>query len=175
MSASMRTQNYDLPVYAGSDDLSVLTDFNGAMNTIDTAMNNNKTTAQNASQAANNAVQTVSSLSESIQTITNALNQMSNDISSLGNTVQLINANYTTLNGKVGVLEQKAALIRGTLVAGSDTVVLANERITPNSVLDVYTGVWGVLPTAVVCGNGSVTLTFEVQEANLEVAVKVVG
>lgn len=63
MSASQKTTNYKLPVYAPTDVTSWLTDFNGAMNKIDAQMKLNEDDATDAMSKAANAVSTANSAS----------------------------------------------------------------------------------------------------------------
>ena len=64
---------------------------------------------------------------------------------------------------------------RGTLTAGSTSVVLtfASQTIGTNTLIDIYTGEYGVNPTAVATTTNTVTLTFDTQAADVSVAVKV--
>lgn len=64
MSASQKTTNYELPVYAPTDVTSWLTDFNGAMNKIDAQMKLNEDDATNAMSEAANAVSTANAASK---------------------------------------------------------------------------------------------------------------
>ena len=61
----------------------------------------------------------------------------------------------------------------GTLTAGSTSLVISDATITTSSTIDIYTDVFGVNPTNVVVATGSVTLTFEAQQNNLGVKVRV--
>lgn len=63
MSASQKTTNYELPVYAPTDVTSWLTDFNGAMNKIDAQMKLNEDAATDAMSKAANAVSTANAAS----------------------------------------------------------------------------------------------------------------
>lgn len=63
MSASQKTTNYELPVYAPADVTSWLTDFNGAMNKIDAQMKLNEDDATDAMSKAANAVSTATAAS----------------------------------------------------------------------------------------------------------------
>lgn len=63
MSASQKTTNYELPVYAPTDVTSWLTDFNGAMNKIDAQMKLNEDDATDAMSKAANAVSTANTAS----------------------------------------------------------------------------------------------------------------
>lgn len=63
MSASQKTTNYELPVYAPTDVTSWLTDFNGAMNKIDAQMKLNEDDATDAMSKAANAVSTANAAS----------------------------------------------------------------------------------------------------------------
>ena len=66
-----------------------------------------------------------------------------------------------------------AALIKGTLAAGATSLTLESNKITSKSLLDIYTDTYGVNPTAATVSAGSVTLTFEAQEENIGVKVRV--
>ena len=63
--------------------------------------------------------------------------------------------------------------ITGTLTAGQTSLTLSDAAITTSSTVDVYTDTYGVNPTAISVANGSVTLTFDEQAADLGVKVRV--
>lgn len=60
-----------------------------------------------------------------------------------------------------------------TLQAGQTTVTITDSAITANSVYDIYTSVYGLNPTDVTVATGSITLTFDAQQSDLEVKVRV--
>lgn len=66
-------------------------------------------------------------------------------------------------------------IIKAVLSAGESSVTISDERITENSVLSFYTSVYGVNPTEVTVETGSVTLSFEAQESDLIVGVRIDG
>ena len=63
----------------------------------------------------------------------------------------------------------------GTLTAGQTSVVLTftNQTIGASTLVDVYTGAYGVNPDSVATTASTVTLTFAAQASDLAVAVKV--
>ena len=63
----------------------------------------------------------------------------------------------------------------GTLTAGQTSVVLTftHQTIGASTLIDVYTGEYGVNPDSVAYTASTVTLTFTAQASNLDVAVKV--
>ena len=63
--------------------------------------------------------------------------------------------------------------VTGTLTAGNTSITLSDSSITTSSTLDYYTDTFGVNPTNVSVSTGSVTLTFEAQQSNLGVKVRV--
>lgn len=63
--------------------------------------------------------------------------------------------------------------LTGTLTAGTTTLTLTDSTITTDSKFDFYTSIYGVNPTAVTVSNGSITLTFDAQETNMNVEVRV--
>lgn len=79
----------------------------------------------------------------------------------------------TTMNNLEARIAAIFTDVTGTLTAGSTTVTLSNAAITTSSTLDIYTDVYGVNPTDVTVSSGSVTLTFEAQDSNIGVKVRV--
>lgn len=89
------------------------------------------------------------------------------DASNLNAMESRINTAFSTLSA-CGFVE-----VTGTLLTGATTLVLSDASITSTSTLDVFTDVYGVSPTDMVATTGSVTLTFEAQESDLGVKVRV--
>lgn len=63
--------------------------------------------------------------------------------------------------------------LTGTLTAGKTTITLTDNAITTDSKFDFYTSIYGVSPTNVTVAAGSITLTFDAQETNMNVEVRV--
>ena len=63
--------------------------------------------------------------------------------------------------------------VTGTLTAGSTSLTLSNAGISSSSTIDYYTNYYGVNPTGVSVSSGSVTLTFEAQDVDIGVKVRV--
>lgn len=84
-------------------------------------------------------------------------------------------ATLTTLGSSVSTLQSNATITKGTLAVGSTSIVLSNSKITTNSILSIYTSVWGVNPKTVTVASGNVTLTFDTQTVAVEVGVRVDG
>lgn len=61
----------------------------------------------------------------------------------------------------------------GVLIAGETSVTISNAAINAKSTIDIYTDVYGVSPTDVTVSDGSVTLTFEARQTNLDVKVRI--
>lgn len=61
----------------------------------------------------------------------------------------------------------------GTLTAGNTSITLSSPDITTDSTLNIFTSVYGVNPTAVSVSSGSVTLTFDAQQSDISVKVRV--
>ena len=109
-----------------------------------------------------------------------ALEEMEERVSS----VQQGTAQGTTFNNTVSGLsatnvqsaidELAGVTIIGTLVAGATEITLSNVAITENSTVDIYTNVYGVVPSNVVVTTGNIALTFDTMESDLNVKVKVI-
>ena len=65
--------------------------------------------------------------------------------------------------------------VTGTLSAGSTSITLSSSKITTSSILDFYTSIYGVSPSEVVVSSGEVVLTFDSQDSDMVVGVKIIG
>ena len=61
----------------------------------------------------------------------------------------------------------------GTITAGQTSITFSDASIRETSTIDYYTDYFSINPVGVVATNGSVTLTFEPQEIDLGVKVRV--
>jgi hypothetical protein len=60
-----------------------------------------------------------------------------------------------------------------TLTAGSTSITISDNTIFTTSTIDIYTDAFGVNPTNVVVSTGSIVLTFEAQQSDVGVKVRV--
>lgn len=63
--------------------------------------------------------------------------------------------------------------LTGTLTAGNTSITLSDAAITTASTIDIYTDAYGVSPIAAAVANGSVTMTFNAQNNNITVKVRI--
>lgn len=63
--------------------------------------------------------------------------------------------------------------ITGTLTAGSTSVTLQNAAIHTTSTIDIYTGVYTIMPTDAQTSEGQIVLTFDEQSSNLSIKVRI--
>ena len=226
MSATNSTPIINLPLFIGTDKPAWLTDWNGAMNTIDTAIANLQTAEAGTATSLASLAQSVEALSgtvsqhtTAIQTVTTATATNTGSINTItsliGNgepttedktIIGAINEIYAEIGGGDTVpasavsydntssgmtaddvqdaIDELAAAIpsaaasevkTGTLTAGQTSVVLTftQQTIGASTLIDVYTGAYGINPDSVVTTASTVTLTFTAQASDLAVAVKV--
>lgn len=226
MSATNSTPTISLPLFIGTDKPAWLTDWNGAMNTIDgaiatlqTAEGGTATALASLSQSVEALSGTVSQHTTSLQTITTAVAGNTGSINTINSLIGngqpttkdktiigAINEIYGDIGGGDGVsadevtydntssgltaddvqeaIDELAAAIpsaaavevkTGTLTAGQTSVVLTftNQTIGASTLVDIYTGEYGVNPDSVATTSSTVTLTFTAQASDLAVAVKV--
>lgn len=64
-------------------------------------------------------------------------------------------------------------ILSATLAAGSTSVTITDQRILADSMIDIYTDVYGVNPTSASSTAGSLTLTFEAQQTAIEIRVRI--
>jgi len=64
-------------------------------------------------------------------------------------------------------------ILSATLAAGSTSVTISDQRIQADSLIDIYTDVYGVNPTAAAATTGSLVLTFEAQQTAINIRVRI--
>jgi hypothetical protein len=89
------------------------------------------------------------------------------DASNLNGMESRINLAFSALSA-CGFVE-----VTGTLLTGATSITLSDASITTSSTIDLFTDTYGVNPTAMSVSTGSVTLTFDAQESDLGVKVRV--
>lgn len=79
-----------------------------------------------------------------------------------------------TITGAINEVNQYAYMeFADTLTAGSTSLTISDASITTSLTLDnVYTSVFGINPTNVVIRSGAVVLTFEAQQSDIDVKVR---
>ena len=176
MSATNKTTNYNLPIFIGSDVPSWLTDFNGAMQLIDTAIGNALSVANKADadiQLTETGLNEVkSALEQALPIVEESQLKVSQLIASMqlmSSTVEELKTKTNELQGDVGVVYE------GILSAGETTLTLGTPALTEKSMLDVYTDKFGVVPTLIESDvtAKTVKLTFTIQTDILNVKLKV--
>lgn len=73
--------------------------------------------------------------------------------------------------GALALKEAVGTTLTETLAAGATTLNFTNDAITDDSLIDVFTSVYGVSPTEIVYNDGTLTMTFD--EQNEDIIVKV--
>lgn len=176
MSATNKTTNYSLPIFVGSDVPSWLTDFNGAMQLIDTAISNALTVANKADADIQLTEATLQEVKTALELATPIINEtvdkvtaMQGTMQTLSSTVERLNMLTEELQGDVGVVYE------GLLSTGETTLTLSVPRLTEESMLDVYTDKFGMTPTLIErdVESKTVKITFPIQSDILNVKLKV--
>lgn len=125
--------------------------------------------------AISNANTNVGNVGSSVTSLQTSLASLQTSLSGTQTSLAEAKATLTTLGNSVSALQSNATVTKGTLAVGATSIVLSNSKITTNSVLSIYTSVWGVNPKAVTVESGKVTLTFDAQTVAVEVGVRVDG
>lgn len=176
MSATNKTTNYSLPIFVGSDVPSWLVDWNNAMQLIDTAIGNVLTLANTNSADIALDEASIAELKSALEVATPIINETATKVSELigsvsgiSSTVESLKSGFTELQGDVGVV------YKGILSAGETTLTIKVDTLTEESLIDVYTDVYGVSPVLVERDliAKTVRLTFPLQTDILNIRVKV--
>lgn len=182
MSATNSTANYSLPVFLATDKPAWLTDWNGAMNAIDTAIHTAQSTADGAQTTASTATADIATINSSLTTITSNIQSLTTTVN--GNTGSINTINSLIGNGLpttddktiIGAINEIYAMIGGGSTVTADVVSYDNTTsgLTADDVQEALdeivtmipsgpTGTYAKKPTVVsgtlTAGQTSVTLS----------------
>ena len=119
MSATNSTANYELPIFLATDKPAWLTDWNGAMNAIDSAIHSAQSTADGAQTTAGTAIADIATINASLTTITGNITSLTTTVN--GNTGSINTINSLIGNGQpttedktlIGAINEIYAMITG--------------------------------------------------------------
>lgn len=148
MSASGKTNNYELGIYVGTDITDWLGTFNGNMNKIDAQMKVNANGVASANQTAGEANSTATATSEKVDTLETNVNINGRNIKTLQNAV---NSQDTAIKNNTNAAN-KAQQTADTAQSSANT---ANEGV--NNIQQ-----WKTVQLTVGTGAGTVYLTYNV-------------
>lgn len=123
MTASLKTTNYELPIYAETDGYNILGDQNGAMTKIDTALKENAdaTTAQGGS---------ITALTTQVSNVNNSVTALGNTVTTLSNTVDGVKTTADNAASLSATNEQDIGTLDGQVAALETSVTAANKTAT---------------------------------------------
>lgn len=183
MSATNSTVNYHLPIFIGTDIPSWLVDWNNAMTALDNAIGEALLAGQTAEADVSALESTVQAIQTAVTTLTNSVNDNTTDITDLKGQMVAYTQIVTQLTADVQNLTSRVETAEGTVGTvytgivgiGETTVTISAPIVTANSMIDVYTDEYGLVPTSVT-GDASaktVTVVVPVRQSNLNVKIVV--
>lgn len=102
--------------------------------------------------------------------VNNKIESVKESVETLENKVNLLKAEIITEVSDL--LKDSLNGIVQTLTAGNTEIVFHSESITEDSTIDIYTSVFGIAPINAVITSGSITLTFDANEKDIQVKVR---
>ena len=146
MSATNHTTNFDLPLFIGSDKPAWLTDWNGAMTTIDAKIQEAKAEAASATTESGSNTQSITQINSTLQTINTTVSVMNTNVTKVTNafsawkTEQLstFGTNYSgtlfaTYNKNFGILSLYGVVTKTSAIANNDVVITLPQYLRPES------------------------------------------
>lgn len=76
-------------------------------------------------------------------------------------------------NGKEYPVSVPYRELQGTLSAGQTSITFTDDIINTGRTIDYFTSIYGVIPTSITVTNGSVVFTFNEQETDMIVKVRI--
>lgn len=142
----------------------------GSINTINSLIGNGEPTTQDKT-----IIGAINEIAAEIPSGEVAADHVTYDNTTSGLTADDVQAAIDEVVAAIPSIVSTSEVQSGTLTAGQTSVVLtfSEQTISANTLIDVYTGEYGINPSSVATTSTTVTLTFTAQAADLAVAVKV--
>ena len=144
MSATNNTTNFNLPLFIGTDKPAWLTDWYGAMNTIDTKLQEVKAEAASASTESGSNTQSISQINSTLQTLNSTVSVMNTNVTKVVDAfddwkTEKLNTfgsgysgtMYATYNKKFGILYIYGVVTKTSAIANNDVVITLPEYLRP--------------------------------------------
>lgn len=183
MATSKETSNYKLPIYAPDDVTSYLVTWNGAMTLLDTTIANIQKMAEAAGADVTLVEASVDQLKDAVQQLNTSITKNAQDIQNNTNSIAGVKINLATVETEVANLRQDVKdaeakvgeVYRGVIGVGEDTLTVNAANVTDNSLVDVYTDEYGLVPKNVTVNvtEKLVTVKVDSRETTLQVAIVV--
>ncbi len=181
MATSKSTTNYNLPIYAPSDVTSYLVTWNGAMTLLDTTIANVQKIAEKAGADITLVESAVEQLKTGVQQLNTAVSKNADDITTANGEISGIKVNVANLTGDVTNLTAEVeeavskvgTVYNGVIGVGEDTLSVNAPNLTADSLVDVYTDEYGVIPKSVTGDLLQKIITVKVDSRETVLQVKV--
>lgn len=183
MATSKETSNYKLPIYAPNDVTSYLVTWNGAMTLLDTTLANIQKMAEAAGADVTLVEASVQELKDAVQLLNTNVTKNAENIQINTNDIAGVKINLTNLDGEVVNLKAEVeeavskvgAVYRGVISVGEDTLSVNTPNLAADSLVDVYSDEYGLVPknVSVNVSEKLVTVKVDSRETTLQVAVVV--
>lgn len=152
-----QTPNYQLPIWEDNDVPTWLVGWNNTMTKIDSDMKSLQTqiTTSDADitsieQQVENAQDEINELTAEVSDLKTTTTSHTGSIQSLSDQMSQTNANVALLGNKVDQFgEAVGTVYRGALSANETTLAIAIGNFSNNSLVDIYSSVYGLNPTSI--------------------------
>lgn len=187
--ATNQTPNYGYPIFEDNDIPGWLTSWNNTMTGIDADIKNvqtqvtkNATDTSTLETQASTAATQIATLQTQVSGIDTKVNGNASNIAGLQNTTNNLSNQITQANNAINNLQaNQGNVYRGTLSAGETTLAIQIGNFNNNSLVDIYSSVYGTYPNTMElrpASGGQPNLcvtTWDVMSSDLNVAVKIIN
>lgn len=183
MATSKSTTNYNLPIYAPDDVTSWLVTWNGAMTELDSIIANVQKLAEAAGTDVTVVEQAVEQLKTGVQQLNTAVTKNVEDITKANSEISGIKINVANLAGEIVNVQAEVDEVKaevgsrydGVIGVGEDTLTVNAPVLKADSLVDVYTDEYGLVPKNVTVNlvEKLVTVTVDSRSTTLQLAVVV--
>lgn len=175
------TTNYGLIIYEPNDVTSYLVNWNNTMQKIDESIAGVSTVAEKAKADILTTEQSLANANDEINELTGEVSDIKQELTATTARSQANAENITNLQTNIdntndridNVAMDVGERYTGILSTNEDTIAIATASLTENSLIDVYTDVYGLSPLTVVPDYDAkqVVMTFKAQATDVHIVL----
>lgn len=175
------TTNYGLIIYEPNDVTSYLVNWNNTMQKIDESIAGVSTVAEKAATDILTTEQSLANANDEINELTGEVSDVKQELTATSARSQTNAENITNLQTSItntnirvdGIDKVVGARYTGILSTNEDTIAIATPTLMDDSLIDVYTNIYGVNPVTITPDTSAkqVVLTFAAQSVDMDIVL----
>lgn len=172
------TENYGLIIYEPNDITSYLINWNNTMQKIDTSIAEVSVVAEKTKADILTAEQSLANANDEINELTGEVSDVKQELNATTTRSQTNSENIVNIKTDITSINTKVdngigTRYTGILSTNEDTIAIATSKLNENSLIDIYTDIYGLAPLTVTPDYSAkqVVLTFNAQPKDTHIII----